>query len=80
VTFEGKFKDKAAAEKLFHKHHEDVKAHVPADKLLIFEASQGWEPLCKFLGVPVPNEPFPHLNKKENFKEMLVHLMKGEMV
>jgi Sulfotransferase domain len=80
VTFEGKFQDKAASEKLFHKHHEDVKASVPADKLLIFEASQGWEPLCKFLGVPVPNEPFPHLNKKENFKEMLVHLMKGEMV
>ena len=80
VTFEGKFMDKAASEKLFLKHHEDVKASVPADKLLIFEASQGWEPLCKFLGVPVPNEPFPHLNKKENFKEMLVHLMKGEMV
>lgn len=79
-TFEGKFQDKVEAEKLFNKHHEDVKAYVPSDKLLIFEASEGWEPLCKFLGVPVPNEPFPHLNKKENFKEMLTHLMKGEMV
>lgn len=25
--------------------------------------SEGWEPLCKFLGFPVPDEPFPHKNK-----------------
>ena len=68
------------SEILFNKHVEDVKAHVPSDKLLIFEATEGWGPLCKFLGVPVPSEPFPHLNKKENFKEMLLELMKGNMV
>lgn len=78
--FEGKFMDQAASEKIFNQHHENVKKHVPADKLLVFEASQGWEPLCKFLGVPVPDQPFPHLNKKENFKEMLKELMKGNMV
>ena len=65
---------------LIKKYEADVKAAVPADKLLVFEATQGWEPLCKFLGVSIPSEPCPHLNKKENFKEMLVHLMKGEMV
>lgn len=26
------------------------------------DLSEGWEPLCKFLGVPVPNEPFPRAN------------------
>ena len=35
----------------------------PADKLLDFKISDGWEPLCKFLGVPVPNLPWPHRNK-----------------
>lgn len=80
VSFEGKFADKEVAEKLFNKHNEDVKAYVPADKLLVYDVSEGWGPLCKFLGVPEPAEPLPHLNKKENFKGMLVELMKGNMV
>jgi len=78
--FQGKFTDKAFAEKIFNKHIEDVKAHVPADKLLVYDVSDGWGPLCKFLNLPVPKEPLPHLNKKENFKSMLQELMKGNMV
>ncbi len=77
--FQDRFEDKAFAEKMFYKHIEDVKAYVPADKLLIFDVSEGWGPLCKFLGVPEPDQPIPHLNKKENFKEMLGELMKGHM-
>ncbi len=41
---------------------------------------EGWGPLCSFLGVSEPQGELPHLNKKENFREMLGHLMKGEMV
>jgi hypothetical protein len=78
VHMEGKFADKAFAEQVFNKHIADVKAFVPADKLLVYDVSEGWGPLCNFLGVPVPNEPLPHLNKKENFKEMLAQIMKGE--
>ena len=78
--FQGRFNDKAFAEKIFHKYHEDVKAYVPAEKLLVYDVSEGWEPLCKFLGVPAPNDPIPHLNKRENFKKMLGELMKGNMV
>jgi hypothetical protein len=77
---QGKFGDKAFAEKVFNKHIEDVKTYVPAEKLLIYDVSEGWGPLCEFLGVTEPNEPLPHLNKKENFKEMLGELMKGKMV
>ena len=80
VHFQGKFEDKAEAEKIFNKHIADVKAYVPADKLLVYDVSEGWGPLFRFLNVPEPNEALPHLNKKENFKEMLGHLMKGEMV
>ena len=76
---QGRFEDKAFAEKTFHQHIEDVKAYVPADKLLIYDVSDGWAPLCKFLDKPVPSEPLPHLNKKENFKTMLKELMKGNM-
>ena len=39
-----------------------VKDTVPKDRLLVFEVKEGWEPLCKFLNLPKPNEPFPRLN------------------
>ncbi|MEP6845928.1 MAG: sulfotransferase family protein [Panacibacter sp.] len=78
-TMQGKFDDKAFAEKMYNKHTEDVKAYVPADKLLVYDVTEGWEPLCKFLNVPVPNEALPHLNKKEDFNGMLKELMKGKM-
>lgn len=77
---DGQFEDKAYAKKVWEQHIEGVKAHVPQDKLLVYDVRDGWSPLCKFLGVEEPKEPLPHLNKKENFKEMLPKLMKGEMV
>jgi len=46
----------------FNAHNAEVKATVPPERLLVFEVKDGWEPLCKFLGAPVPNEPFPHDN------------------
>jgi len=78
--FEGRFLDKEFAEKIWFEHIEEVKAKVPADRLLVYDVRDGWEPLCTFLGKPVPSEPLPHLNKKENFKTMLAELMKGNMV
>jgi len=44
----------------------------PKDRLLIFNVCEGWEPLCKFLGTPVPSQPFPHLNKKGEMVHELV--------
>jgi hypothetical protein len=40
-----------------------VKSVVPSEKLLVYSVEQGWEPLCKFTGAKIPDEPFPHLNK-----------------
>lgn len=44
------------------RHIEEVKATVPAERLLVYSVSEGWEPLCRFLGHPVPDVPFPHAN------------------
>jgi len=52
----------------FNRHTEAVKAAIPADRLLVFDVKQGWEPLCAFLGVPVPDTPFPRENSREEFK------------
>ena len=55
----------------FNRHTEAVKAAIPAERLLVFEASQGWGPLCAFLGVPVPDTPFPRENTREEFKSRI---------
>lgn len=78
VELQGKFEDKAFAEKVFNNHIEKVKSEVPADKLLVYDVRDGWGPLCEFLGVPEPEHELPHLNKKENFRTMLSQMMKGK--
>jgi hypothetical protein len=49
--------------------NEEVKATVPAERLLVWDPSDGWEPLCEFLEVDVPAEPMPRLNDTEAFRE-----------
>ncbi|MET8160517.1 sulfotransferase family protein [Sphaerisporangium sp. NPDC005289] len=52
---------------LFRAHTAEVVATIPAERLLIFDAREGWEPLCAFLEVPVPDEPFPRVNGGSEF-------------
>lgn len=47
----------------YRKHNLYVKTHCPADRLLIYKLGDGWEPLCKFLGKPIPDKDFPHCNR-----------------
>ena len=61
-TFDGRFDDKRYAIEVFNRHNEEVRRSVPPDKLLVYEVKDGWGPLCKFLGVEVPDEPFPRVN------------------
>ena len=74
--FEGRFHDKEFAIAKYNSFNEEVKASVPADKLLVYKVTDGWEPLCTFLNVPVPEEEFPHRNKRESFKLQVAHMMK----
>jgi hypothetical protein len=67
-AFHDRFEDKAYAIELFEQHNAQVKASLPAEKLLVFDVKQGWEPLCRFLGVPAPDKPFPRLNDTEFFR------------
>jgi hypothetical protein len=48
-----------------------VKAAVSADRLLVYSVIEGWEPLCKLLGVPVPPTPFPHKNDRAQMQKAL---------
>jgi len=51
----------------FVAHNEAVKNTIPPDQLLVYEVKDGWGPLCAFLDKPVPSEPFPRTNHREEF-------------
>lgn len=52
----------------FRRHDEAVRREIPAERLLVYQAGQGWEPLCAFLGVAVPDEPYPSENNTAEFQ------------
>ena len=71
-TFGGSLEDRGHAIRVFERHNEEVEERVPPEKLLVYEVNEGWEPLCNFLGVEVPeNRPFPHLNDSDTFRRMV---------
>lgn len=49
----------------------NVIATVPAERLLVFDVREGWAPLCGFLGVPVPDAPFPRANSTAEFWDLV---------
>lgn len=74
-TFEGRFEDRRHAIETFHRHNEEVRRRVPSERLLVFEVKEGWGPLCEFLGVEAPTEPFPHLNDTREMRHRLLGLV-----
>jgi hypothetical protein len=61
--------DMAAA---MERYHDDVRAAVPAERLLVWSVSDGWEPLCEFLEVPVPDADFPRVNDSAQFGDRII--------
>jgi len=55
----------------FERHTAEVERAIAADRLLVYQVSQGWEPLCEFLGVAVPTTPFPRVNSRAEMQAML---------
>jgi hypothetical protein len=54
------------------RYEAEVQQTVPSDRLLVWSVADGWEPLCEFLEVPVPDMPFPHLNDSKEFGNRIV--------
>jgi hypothetical protein len=54
------------------RYQDEVQATVPAERLLVWSPGDGWEPLCEFLDVPVPEMPFPHLNDSKEFSNRII--------
>jgi Sulfotransferase domain len=70
-TFHGRFEDREYAIEMFNRHNDEVRRKVPAERLVVHEVKEGWAPLATMLGVPEPDAPFPRLNDKDAFREMV---------
>jgi hypothetical protein len=69
--------DRAKAIADYHRHIAEVRAAVPPDRLLVFTVEEGWKPLCDFIGVPEPDLPFPRVNDRAQFKQVIKGLIRG---
>jgi hypothetical protein len=63
--------DPDALARSFMAHNHAVKEVIPASQLLVYQVKEGWQPLCSFLGLPVPDEPFPRTNDREEFWDIV---------
>jgi hypothetical protein len=64
-AFGGKKADRAFMTEWFTRRNREVIETLPPERLLVFHPKEGWEPLCEFLGVPVPEAPFPRVNSRD---------------
>jgi hypothetical protein len=72
--FDGKPHDRETLLRVFNAHNASVKAAFGPERLLVFEAREGWAPLCAFLGAPVPDAPYPRVNSKEEVEAMFAFI------
>lgn len=71
-TFQGRIEDGEFARQVFTEHNKTVRESIAPERLLVYEISQGWEPLCAFLKVPVPADtPFPRVNEGRDIKKAI---------
>lgn len=66
-VFGGRLDDRDHAVSIYEKNIADVQAAFGPDRLLTYKIGDGWERLCPFLGVPVPDAPFPRTNSAAEF-------------
>jgi Sulfotransferase domain len=68
LTFNGRLGDAAYAKTVYEAHIAEVQATIAKERLMVYDVSEGWEPLCAFLDVPVPASAFPRTNSTAEFQ------------
>lgn len=53
----------------YERHNADVRRMVPAEQLIEWRAPEGWDPICRALGLPIPSMPFPWTNQRSEWTE-----------
>ena len=65
-----RYGDEMIVEDTIRKHEDHLRQVVPPEKLFWYKVSEGWEPLCRILDLPIPDQPFPHNNSKQDAREI----------
>ena len=71
-TFAAGYAEPAQLIEQMLRHEQEVKRAIAPERLLVWEVGEGWEPLCEFLEVPVPQEPLPHANDRGEFVQRVI--------
>lgn len=71
VVLGGRPDDRENCIAIYERNTAEVKAAFPPDRLLVYELGSGWQPLCDFLGVPVPAVPYPSVNSAAHFNDRM---------
>ncbi len=75
-VFGGRLDDRAHAMAVYEKSIAEVQAAFTQERLLTYTLGDGWEPLCRFLGKPVPDTPFPRINSTMEFNSLMAEMNK----
>jgi hypothetical protein len=70
-VFGNRIDDRAHAIAVYEKNNADVREAFGPDRLLVHQLGDGWEPLCAFLGTPIPEAPYPRVNSPTEFKAQI---------
>jgi len=68
-AFGARVNDRAFMTDWFERRNQSVIDSLPPSRLLVFAPKDGWGPLCAFLGVPVPQLPFPRVNSRDELNQ-----------
>lgn len=74
-VMENRMQDREYMIEFFEKRSSEIANTIAADRLLVYRVSEGWKPLCEFLGVPIPDREFPRINSRDETKQLLGGLM-----
>jgi hypothetical protein len=70
ARFTPRFAEEAPAKAAYLEHNDAVRRAIPSSRLVEWHPGDGWEPICTALALPVPAEPFPHVNSTAEFRVM----------
>ena len=70
-TVDNRMGDREFMVSYFNRRNDEIRETIPDNRLLVYEVKQGWEPLCEFLDLPVPDKPFPRVNTRDETKKII---------
>jgi Sulfotransferase domain len=71
TRFTANWTDAREAKRAYERHNATVRESVPPGRLVDWQPGDGWKPICAALDLPVPDEPFPHVNTTKDFRAMV---------